>query len=130
MVSCGKGSFFATTKNWLNISFYLFIQTEVMDYIYCFYKSEMVLFEVLQRSSEREKVSQFAYITCAGSTWFLPYLCLSPSVYNIASDVMIKVRNITESQVLRVLINATTTASTLPSVNRKNYCEAVWCSRG
>jgi hypothetical protein len=76
MVSCGKGSFFATTKNWLNISFYLFIQTEVMDYIYYFYKSEMVLFEVLQRSSEREKVSQFAYITCAGSTRFLPYAML------------------------------------------------------
>jgi hypothetical protein len=72
MVSHGKGSFFATTKNWLNISFFFFIQTEVIDYIYCFYKSEMVLFEVLQRSSEREKVSQFAYITRAGSTQFLP----------------------------------------------------------
>jgi hypothetical protein len=73
MVSYRKASFFATTKNWLNIFEFFFIQIKVMDYIYCFYKSEIVLLEVLQRSSEREKVSQFAYITHARSTQFLSY---------------------------------------------------------
>jgi hypothetical protein len=33
-----------------------------MDYIYYLYRPEIVLIEVLQKSSEREQVSEIAYI--------------------------------------------------------------------
>jgi hypothetical protein len=57
-----KISFFATPKKWLIISEFFFIQIEAMDYIYYLYRPEIVLIEVLQKSSEREQVSEIAYI--------------------------------------------------------------------
>ena len=51
-----KISIFATSKNWLDIFKKSFIRIEAMDYIYYSMKLEIVLIEVLQRSSKREKV--------------------------------------------------------------------------
>jgi hypothetical protein len=57
-----KISFFATSKKQLIISDFFLIQIEAMDYIYYLYRPEIVLIEVLQKSSEREQVSEIAYI--------------------------------------------------------------------
>jgi hypothetical protein len=57
-----KISFFATPKKQLIISDFFLIQIEAMDYIYYLYRPEIVLIEVLQKSSEREQVSEIAYI--------------------------------------------------------------------
>jgi len=51
-----KISIFATPKNWLDIFKKSFIKIEAMDYIYYSIKLEIVLIEVLQWSSKREKV--------------------------------------------------------------------------
>jgi len=60
-----KGSI-PTTKKWLDIFEKSFNQIKAMDHIYLFIKPEMVLIEVLQRSSEREQ--QVVYINRAGTT--------------------------------------------------------------
>lgn len=67
MIFHAKLSIFATAKKWLDIFEKYFIQIETMDHIYHFYKPEIVLIEVLQRSSKREQVSQMAYINRAGT---------------------------------------------------------------
>ena len=51
-----KLSIFATPKNWLDIFKKSSIKIEAKDYIYYSIKLEIVLIEVLQWSSKREKV--------------------------------------------------------------------------
>jgi len=73
MLFHAKLSIFATAKKVLNIFFKSFKQIKAIYHIYHFFKKNVVLIEVLQRSREREQSSQIAYITRVGSTWALPY---------------------------------------------------------
>ncbi len=73
MISNVKLSIFATTQDWLNIFKNSFIQIEEMDNIYHFYKVELVLIWVLQRSSKKELESKIDYITRAKTGWGLSY---------------------------------------------------------
>jgi hypothetical protein len=49
-----KISIFPTPKNWLDILKKTLIQIEAINHIYHFYKLEIVLIQMLQRSSEQE----------------------------------------------------------------------------
>jgi len=69
---------FATTKKVLDIFKMSLIQMKAMDHIYHFYKPEVVIIEVSQRSSKCEQVSHIAYINVRDL--HEPYLTVSHSV--------------------------------------------------